>query len=411
MKVIITSLAVLTVLSSARVLAETVNVPSTFSMKMEMHGSSSNIKAVRDISSLNLDEFSNDIPTNQLSTLAQNPVSGTGEITRSAKDAQLYRTISPSVVFVANKEGFGSGSLLDVFGDILTNWHVVNGYSYVAVVFKPAIEGKQPTRDDIKLARVIKYDEVADLALVKAAEIPVGRSPIRLADSSEIAVGLDVHAIGHPEGDTWTYTTGVISQYRQDFKWKGDDSAVVHRADIIQTQTPINPGNSGGPLLSDSGGLIGVNTFKDTSSEGLNFAVSVEEVRRFLTRSGNRIAQENKVSKNEAGCKLKELSRFRSEGNDATVVSFDMFCTGKDNAEYVTPDDQSKAIFLRLDRNGDGKVDAIIFDFKRRGKWDLSFWDEKFQGYWTLVGYHDDGSLKPTRFESYAEFQRRIASR
>jgi hypothetical protein len=88
-----------------------------------------------------------------------------------------------------------------------------------------------------------------------------------------------------------------------------------------------------------------------------------------------------------------------------------MYCTGKDSAEYVTPDAQDQAIFLRLDRKGDGKVDAIIFDFKRRGKWELSFWDENFGGHWTLVGYHDDGSLKPTRFESYADFQKRTASR
>jgi hypothetical protein len=190
---------------------------------------------------------------------------------------------------------------------------------------------------------------------------------------------------------------------------EGDDQ-ILHEADIIQTQTPINPGNSGGPLLSDSGSLLGVNTFKDSSAEGLNFAVSVGAVRKFLARSGNRIGQKNKVSQNSSGCTPKELSRFRTDENDANVVALDMFCTGKDSAEYVTPDDQSKAIFLRLDRNGDGQADAIIFDFKRRGKWDLSFWDEKFEGHWTLVGYHDDGSLKPTRFESYTEFQKRVAS-
>jgi hypothetical protein len=89
----------------------------------------------------------------------------------------------------------------------------------------------------------------------------------------------------------------------------------------------------------------------------------------------------------------------------------DMFCTGKDSAELVTPDNKSKSIFLRLDRNGDGNVDAVIFDLKQIGKWDLSFWDEKFEGHWTLVGYHDDGTLKPTRFESYAEFQKRVANR
>ena len=324
---------------------------------------------------------------------------------------QLYRTISPSVVYVANKEGFGSGSLVDASGNILTNWHVVNGYAYVAIIFKPAVEGKEPTRDETKLGRVVKYDEVADLALVEASEVPTGRVPIRLGDSSEIAVGADVHAIGHPEGQSWTYTTGVISQYRQGYGWEGKGDAIKHKGDIIQTQTPINPGNSGGPLLADSGHLIGINTFKATGGEGLNFAVSVDEVKKFLARPASRLAQEHQKPQSKVECKPKELSTFRNKENNATVVSFDMFCTGKDSGEYVTPDAQDQAIFLRLDRKGDGKVDAIIFDFKRRGKWDLSFWDENFEGHWTLVGYHDDGSLKPSRFESYADFQKRTASR
>jgi len=309
---------------------------------------------------------------------------------------------------VLNKEGLGTGSLLSATGDILTNWHVVKGYSYVAIVFKPSIEGKEPTRDETKLGRVVRYDEIADLALVKASDVPLGRIPIRLGDDSEIAVGMDVHAIGHPIGETWTYTTGIISQYRQAYEWQAKNDPIKHKANIIQTQTPINPGNSGGPLLSDSGNLIGVNSFA-AGGEGLNYAVSVDEVRRFLARTDNRVAQQ--TPKGNQGCEAKELSRFRSSENDASVVAFDMFCTGKDNAELVIPDNKTKAVFLRLDRNGDGKADAIIFDFKRRAKWDLSFWDENFQGYWTLVGYHDDGTLKPTRFESYAEFQRRVASR
>jgi S1-C subfamily serine protease len=410
MRVFIISWPIVAVLSSAIALAETANIPPNFSMKMEMHGNRGDLKSVQGASPLNLDEFPGDLPTNQLSKLAQIPITEASGTTRSAKDAQIYRAVSPSVVLVVNKEGFGSGSLVSAAGDILTNWHVVNGYSYVAIVFKPAVEGKEPTRDETKLGRVIRYDEVADLALVRASDVPAGRNPIRLGDTSEIAVGVDVHAIGHPVGETWTYTTGIISQYRQGYEWQAKGDSIKHKGDIIQTQTPINPGNSGGPLLSDSGDLIGVNSFIG-AGEGLNYAVAVDEVRRFLARSGNRIAEERSVTKSDSGCKTKELSRFRNQENDATVVSLDMFCTGKDNAEYVTPDNKSKAIFLRLDRNGDGIVDAVIFDFKRRGKWDLSFWDEKYEGHWTLVGYHDDGSLKPTRFESYAEFQKRLATR
>jgi hypothetical protein len=140
------------------------------------------------------------------------------------------------------------------------------------------------------------------------------------------------------------------------------------KADIIQTQTPINPGNSGGPLLGDNGTLIGVNSFK-ASGEGLNFAVSVDEVRKFLSRSASRVSQN---SRKPNSCEPKELSRFRNKENNATVISYDMFCTRKDTGEHVIPDDQSKAIFLRMDRNGDGYADVIFFDLKRRGKWDIS---------------------------------------
>jgi hypothetical protein len=55
--------------------------------------------------------------------------------------------------------------------------------------------------------------------------------------------------------------------------------------------------------------------------------------------------------------------------------------------------------------------DVSYFDFKRQGKWELSFWDEDFSGHWTLVGYHPDGNIVPSRFESYEVFQRRMARR
>jgi hypothetical protein len=143
----------------------------------------------------------------------------------------------------------------------------------------------------------------------------------------------------------------------------------------------------------------------------LNFAVSVDDVRKFIARPGNRIEQSPTAKESDRGCKPKELSKFRDEQNQATVISIDMFCTGKDAGELVTPDDRTQAIFLRVDRNGDGNADVIFFDLNRQGRWDLSFWDENFSGQWSLVGYHDDGSLKPARFESYAEFQKRTASR
>jgi S1-C subfamily serine protease len=411
-KILTASSVLLAAIGLPAALAQNVNLPPSLSMKMEEHGgpiADTRSGAAQSLPFDNFEGLMGDIPTNQLSNLAQNFISEAAGTTRSAKDVQIYRTISPSVVLIVNKEGLGSGALLDSAGDIITNWHVVKQYANVAVIFKPAVEGKEPTRDDMKLAYVVKYDEIADLALVKSSEVPAGRNPVRLGDSSEIAVGMDVHAIGHPS-EAWTYTTGVISQYRQGYAWQAKGDPIKHKADIIQTQTPINPGNSGGPLISDAGNLIGINSFKE-GGEGLNFAVSVDEVKRFLARPGSRLAEAPRTAKNSGGCKWKELSTFRNKDNNATVTSIGMFCTGKDTAEYVVPDKKADAIILRLDRNGDRTIDAIVFDFQRRSKWDLSFWDENFNGHWTLVGYHDDGSLKPTRFESYNEFQKRLASR
>jgi S1-C subfamily serine protease len=377
---------------------------SDLPLSMEQRGTPVEEGAANNFSSEQLRDIQNDIPTAQLAKIAGRPFSEVAANTRSAKDAEIYRLASPSVVLILTTDGLGSGSLIDKTGHVITNYHVVKGYSNVAVVFKPAVEGMEPTRDDMKRGQVIKYDEVADLALVKVADVPAKRNPLRLGDTDEISIGVDVHAIGHPTGEQWTYTTGVISQYRIGAEWTIGD--VKHKADVIQTQTPINPGNSGGPLLSDSSALIGVNSFKG-QGEGLNFAIAVGEVKKFLTRKGNRSVQEGAVAQNKNACEPKQVSSWRTKENDANVYAYDTNCSGKITAEYTVPDKQSDPISLIVDRNGDGRRDVIYFDFQRQGKWELSLWDENYDGNWTLVGYHPDGSLTPSRFESYEAFQRR----
>ena len=162
------------------------------------------------------------LPLEQLSEIANRLFKDEVGGTRSAKDAELYRSISPSVVLIVTKDSLGSGSLIGMAGDILTNWHVIKGATEVGVVFKPPIEGQQPTKDDIKAAVVVKYDPVTDLALIRTADVPTGRKAIRIGDGSNISVGIDVHAIGHPKGESWTYTKGIVSQHRLGFDWITD---------------------------------------------------------------------------------------------------------------------------------------------------------------------------------------------
>ena len=241
MKMVAASSALFLIAGPTAALSQAGNLPSVLPTQMELRGGAAAASTGVQNPPYAIDEFSSEMPINQISKFAQSAVSENFAATRSVRGAEVYRKISPAVALIATKEGFGSGSLLDHVGNIITNWHVVKGFEYVAVLFKPTVEGKEPTSDEMRRGAVVKHDAIADLALVKVSEVPAGRGQIRLGDSSQIAVGMDVHAIGHPTGEAWTYTTGVISQYRQGYEWQAAGDPINHRADIIQTQTPINP--------------------------------------------------------------------------------------------------------------------------------------------------------------------------
>jgi S1-C subfamily serine protease len=155
--------------------------------------------------------------------------------TRNARDVAVYRDAAPAVVLVVTNEGFGSGSLLED-RTILTNWHVVKGYRQVNVVFKPADPYKMPSDDDVVPAQVIKTDAVHDLALLRPRSLPARAiKPIKIAALDTVEVGADVRAIGHPTGETWTYTTGIVSQIRPNYEWSYNEKDIKHHATVIQT--------------------------------------------------------------------------------------------------------------------------------------------------------------------------------
>jgi S1-C subfamily serine protease len=320
---------------------------------------------------------------------------------RGPREISLYAKASPSVVFITNNDVLGSGTLISGDGRILTNWHVVRGTQGVWVYFKPTVEGGKPPRADAKRAVVTRFDEVADLALITVPNVPAGFRPLELGNMSEIQVGSDVHAIGHPTGESWTYTKGLVSQIRKRYEW-ATEARIKHSADVIQTQTPINPGNSGGPLISEDGRIVGVNSFK-AKGEALNFAVSVDEVRRFLATTSNRLAPSSKPkpAAREATCEGRVLSKGRNKQNNEDRTEIDWNCDGRWDAILVVPDDVSKPIRLLVDSTDTGKIDIIVFDENRDGKWDYSLHDTNGDGKADLIGRHPDGQLKPSSFEPY----------
>ena len=308
--------------------------------------------------------------------------------TRGAQDIALFRDDAPSVVLIMTKAALGSGSLL-ADSVILTNFHVIDHKKEVTVVFKPADPNGKPAQDEVTPGDVIKIDVQRDLALVRPRSLPNRAvSPLQIS-SADLEVGADVAAIGHPEGQRWTFTKGIVSQIRPDYEWStGPDDK--HRATVIQTQTPINPGNSGGPLLSFDGKIVGINSFRTTGSEGLNFAVAAKDIGYFLTSQEKGLGA---LTCNEA----KILFDGRNKNDSATIRKLSLQCDSTADIILVAPDNKNEPYYALVDSKRRGKTEGIVFDHQRSGsKWDSSVWDPQGDETFPLKGLHPDGKLMPS---------------
>jgi S1-C subfamily serine protease len=310
---------------------------------------------------------------------------------RGPRDIALFKALSPSVVLISTTKEMGSGSVISD-GLILTSAHVVGDASVVGVLYKPDAV-TNPEKTSMIAVRVIKVDRVHDLALLKPASIPSSARPIDLGDVKDIQVGADVHAIGHPIDQEWSYTTGIISQIRSDYSWLG------YRANVIQTQTPINPGNSGGPLLTDDGKLIGVNAFLMEKSQGLNFAVSVIDVRSFIAESNASSQVPPKKIQTEMACAPKTVFEGRNKDNNANIRQISLKCDTFADLVIILPDDKASPMMALMDTKRRRKADVYVLDATRLGKWQVSYWDVDFDDTFPLKGVHVNGDMKPVRFE------------
>jgi len=329
---------------------------------------------------------------------------GHGPHLRGAREVAIYAQVSPSVVLILNGDTLGSGTLLDSTGLIVTNWHVVARANTVGVIFKPAVEGAPLSKAQVVTGRVIRYDQVTDLALVQVPLIPPQAHPAHLAAATGLQVGDDVHAIGHPTGEAWTYTRGIVSQIRRDYKWNTEEH-LQHRADVVQTQTPINPGNSGGPLLNNDGEIVGVNSFKG-EGEGLNFAVSSTAVSALLSAQNSRTALAvPTMAKSTAAskCEPKLGKKWRMTDPPGAAASYDSNCTGYVDMIIEFPDDQSQPVAVLLDTKHKAKVDTILFYKDRNSEHpDYALYDTTGAGKPDLIGYFHNNEDQPYRVEKYS---------
>lgn len=175
----------------------------------------------------------------------------------------------------ATSLGLGTGVIVSENGYILSNEHVTGSkYSNCYVTIE---NGKTYT------ATVVWSDSTVDLSISK---INVRNLPYAtLGDSDNVRVGEIVYAIGNPIGFEFqrTVTSGIISALNRTVRID-ENGGSTYMEDLIQTDAGINPGNSGGPLINPDGQIIGINSVKITSAEGIGFAVPINIVKPIIEK-------------------------------------------------------------------------------------------------------------------------------
>jgi serine protease Do len=187
----------------------------------------------------------------------------------------------------------GTGFIISKDGMILTNNHVVEGATKIEV----SLFGEED--DQTYPAKLIGRDALTDSALIQMTAMPSHPLPeAKFGDSSQMAAGDWVMAIGNPFNQGWTVTVGVVSAMSRPFTTDGRTN------EMIQTDAAINPGNSGGPLLNLRGEVIGINTMIFTNGRaegniGIGFAVPINTVRDLLPQ-----LQQGKVIRGRIGLQM-----------------------------------------------------------------------------------------------------------
>lgn len=247
-------------------------------------------------------------------------ISDPSTVSDEQNNIEVYKALAPGVAFinttsyqqdfwgnVQEGKGNGSGSVIDPNGDILTNYHVIEGAQKLSVSFGG---------DKTYPAKVIGGDPDTDLAVIRIENPPAGLTVVPLGDSDKLVVGQKVLAIGNPFGLDRTLTTGVISGLQRPIR--AVNGRPIDAA--IQTDASINPGNSGGPLLDKYGKMIGINSqilSPQGGSVGVGFAVPVNIAKRVVPQ----LIQFGEVRRPKLGASTMSVASLLDQGARLPVES------------------------------------------------------------------------------------------
>ena len=155
----------------------------------------------------------------------------------------------------------------------MTNYHVVEGQTRVAVTIFHHNKRGEFERKSIRNVKILALNPHFDLALLQIPkQEKVDFRPVNIAADDSQREGDAVFAIGSPLGLERSVSEGIVSTKNRNME------GIVY----IQTTAQINPGNSGGPLFNNRGQVVGVINMKLPFGEGLGFAIPVAYLRHFI---------------------------------------------------------------------------------------------------------------------------------
>jgi serine protease Do len=177
----------------------------------------------------------------------------------------LVERLRPSVVRVHGPGPAGAAGIVWRSGAVLTNLHVVAGAGGA-----PWVTGTDGRR---RRARVVAASPSLDLALLALAED--GLPPAAVGHSGRLRVGELVFALGHPWGQPWAVSAGIVSGLGVvRLPGQAGPEACI-RSDVL-----LAPGFSGGPLANARGEVVGVNTL--VLGGDLAVAIPSDRARRWV---------------------------------------------------------------------------------------------------------------------------------
>ena len=187
----------------------------------------------------------------------------------------VSKNVSPAVVGISSSNAYsysvGSGVAVSSGGYVLTDSHVIIDERSIKLYL---------ANGDTVAASVVWRDPILDLAILKSSiDLPY----LKIAQDQEPSVGEDILAIGTPLQLQFKHsiTKGIVSALNRTVKID-TDGGTSYLQSLIQHDASINPGNSGGPLINLKSQVVGINTLKIESAEGMGFAIPASIIKNVV---------------------------------------------------------------------------------------------------------------------------------